>query len=82
MFELQFFGLPEELHVLGIGTRPAALDVVDSEFVQAPCNAQLVQSGQLEAFTLGAVTQSGVIEKDGLGHLISVVLRGVKGAGG
>ena len=55
-------GSGEELVVLGVGARPAALDVVHAEAVEFPGDAQLVLDGQRDAFELAAVAQRGVVD--------------------
>ena len=58
----------EELRVLRVRTRPAALDVVDAELVQFPCDRELVVEGQRDTGALGAVAQRGVVDRDAIGH--------------
>ena len=55
---------PEELDVLGVGARVAALDVVDAEAVQQARNLELVLDREREPFALGAVAQGGVEQLD------------------
>ena len=54
-FSLSSLAALEELRVLGIGARPAALDVVDAQLVQLPGDMQLVHHREGNAFALGAV---------------------------
>ena len=56
--------LLEELDVLGVRARPAALDVVDAEGVEPLGDAQLVGDREGDAFALGAVAQGGVVDFD------------------
>ena len=55
-------GAAEELGVLGVGTRPAALDVADTQPVELPGDRQLVRDRGVEALLLHAVTQGGVVD--------------------
>ena len=57
----------EELDVLGVGARPAALDEVDAEDVELLGDAQLVLDGGGDAFDLEAVAKRGVEDLDRLG---------------
>ena len=59
-------GPPEELVVLGVGARPAALDVVDAQPVELLGDAQLVVDGEGDALQLAAVAEGGVEDLDGL----------------
>src|SRR5208283_5651610 len=52
----------KKIAVLGIGARPAALDIMDPELRQLPGDADLVGQGQGEIFRLGAVPQGGVVD--------------------
>ena len=59
----------EELGVLGVRARPTAFDKGYTQFVEFACNADLVGAGKRDAFALGAVTQSGVVDLDhGFSH--------------
>ena len=62
--QLQRARAPEELGVLGVGGRPAALDVVDAEGVEQPRDAELVLDGEAQALALRAVAQRGVEQPD------------------
>jgi hypothetical protein len=55
-------------YVLGIRARPAALDVVEPELVQAARDLDLVRQREDQAFALGAVAQSRVVENDLVAH--------------
>ena len=55
-------GAAEELGVLGVGPRPAALDVAHAEAVELLGDAQLVGDREVEALLLGAVAQGGVVD--------------------
>jgi hypothetical protein len=64
-------GPPEELGVLGVGARPTALDVADTEPVQLPGDVQLVRDREVETLLLRAVAQGGVVDVErvrGAGH--------------
>ena len=52
----------EELGVLGVRARPAALDVADPEPVELLGDAQLVGDREVEPLLLGAVAQRGVVD--------------------
>ncbi len=60
----------EELDVLRVGARPAALDVVHAEVVELLGNAQLVVDRGRHAFHLQAVAQGGVEHFDGAGFRV------------
>ena len=63
--EGQLRGEPtEELGVLWIGTRPAALDVGHAEVVELLGHLDLVLDGQRKTLLLGAVTQDRVEDVD------------------
>ena len=55
-------GAAEELGVLGVGARPAALDVADAEVVEVPRDGQLVGDGEGEPLLLRAVAQGRVVD--------------------
>ena len=57
-------GAGEELDVLGVGARPAALDEVDAEDVELLGDAQLVLDRGRDALDLEAVAQGGVEDLD------------------
>jgi hypothetical protein len=57
-----FTGATEELGVLGVGARPAALDVAHAEAVELAGDAQLVGDAEVETLLLGAVAQGGVVD--------------------
>jgi hypothetical protein len=52
----------EELGVLGVGARPAALDVVDAEAVEQGGDLELVLDGEAQALALGPVAQRRIEE--------------------
>ena len=54
----------EELLVLRVRARPAALDVVDAELVQPPSDLQLVLQRQRDPGALAAVAQGAVVDRD------------------
>ena len=53
---------PEELGVLGVRARPAALDEPDAEVVEVPRDGQLVGDREVEPLLLGAVAQRRVVD--------------------
>ena len=55
-------GAAEELGVLGVRARPAALDVADAEPVELARDRQLVGDGEVEPLLLGAVAQRRVVD--------------------
>ena len=57
----------EELGVLGVGARPAALDEAHAEVVQVPGDGQLVVDRQHHALALRAVAQGRVVDVEGVG---------------
>jgi hypothetical protein len=54
----------EKLDVLRIGPGPAALDVVDAEFVQPLGHAQFVLHAERNTRPLRAITQGRVVNGD------------------
>ena len=63
--QLQLGGGPgEELDVLRVGARPAALDELDAEVVELLGDAQLVLDGRRDALDLQAVAQGRVEDLD------------------
>src|SRR5262245_58348205 len=69
--------LREELDVLGVRARPAALDEREAELVEHPGDAQLVGQGERDVLAMGAVAKGRVVEGDGeVGHR-----RGPRGTG-
>ncbi len=50
----------EELLVLGVGAGPAALNVIDTEFVELLGDDEFVGDGEGDGFTLRAVPERGV----------------------
>ena len=78
--ELAGGGPAEELLVLGVGARPAALDVLDTEVVELLGDPQLVVDGERQALLLAAVPQGGVVDVDRVGQLPRQAV-GVGGAG-
>ena len=54
----------EELGVLGVGARPAALDVTDAETVELARDRQLVGDREVEPLLLRAVAQGGVVDME------------------
>ena len=55
----------EEVDVLGVRARPAALDVGHAVLVEHPGDAQLVGEGEGDVLALGAVAEGRVVERDG-----------------
>lgn len=51
-----------------IGAGPAALNVIHAQIIQLAGDADLVRRAQIDVFTLRAVPQRGIIEKDFGGH--------------
>ena len=62
MLELEGFSGLEKLHIFRVRARPTALDVIHTELVEALRNAQLVETGELEALALSAVAQGSVVD--------------------
>ncbi len=68
------WGGREEVAVGRIGTRPAALDVVDPEGVESGSDLLLLGRRKLDALRLLAVAQGGVEEEKAVaGHGVSTV---------
>jgi hypothetical protein len=59
----------EELLVLGVGTRPPALDELDAEMVELLGHSQLVVHRERQPLLLTAVSKGGVVDVDGFGKL-------------
>lgn len=57
-------GLLEELQVLRIGTRPAALDVMNPELIEPLRDPQLVGEREIDALALGTIPERGVVDFD------------------
>ena len=55
-------GAAEELGVLRVRARPAALDVAHAEPVELPGDRELVGDREVEPLLLGAVAQGGVVD--------------------
>jgi hypothetical protein len=60
----------EELGVLGVGARPAALDEADAELVEVARDGELVRDGEVEPLLLGAIAQRGVVDVQ-VGHRLA-----------
>ena len=54
----------EKPRIPGIGTRPAALDVMDAEVVQLERDTDLVFHGEREVFGLSTVSKRGIVNLD------------------
>ena len=63
--QLQLLDLGEVGLVLGVGARPAAFDVGDSEPVEGFGEGELVRQAEVDALALRAVTQGGVVDLQG-----------------
>ena len=64
MFQRQRNNLLKVFRILGIRQWIAALDEIDAQFVQLLRDEQLVLEGEVDAFALAAVSQSGVVDFD------------------
>src|ERR1700735_4432854 len=64
MLQLQAARLPEELFVFGIGTRPSAFNVINTELIEFPGNQDLVLDRKRDGFPLRAVPESGIESVD------------------
>ena len=62
VLEFELLGFAKKLDVLLVGARPAALDVVHAEGVEPLRDAKFVGQGKVDAFTLRAVAERGVVE--------------------
>ena len=58
-------GAAEELGVLRVRARPAALDVADTQVVELLGDGELVGDGEVETLLLRAVAQGGVVHVEG-----------------
>ena len=67
VLEVEFLRLAEELDVLLVGAGPSPLDIVHAEGVEPLGDAEFIGEGEVDAFTLGAIAESGVVEGDGVG---------------
>ena len=61
----------EELGVLGVGSRPAALDEADAQRVEVAGDRQLVGDRQRHPLALGAVAQRRVVDVKSVGRHLS-----------
>jgi hypothetical protein len=68
VFQLQLAGPAEELDVLGVGARVAALDEVNAEPIQHARDLQLVLDREGEALALCSVPKRRVEQMDLHGH--------------
>src|SRR5450759_3861684 len=73
-------GRREEVHILGIRARPAALDVSEAKLVQPPSDLYLCRKRDEQAFTLGAVTQGRGVENYSVAHRGPTCERGCSAA--
>ena len=55
---------PEEVAILVVGTRPAALDEGNADLVQPLRDAELILQREGYALALGAIAQGGVVDVD------------------
>ena len=60
MLQLQTARLLEEFFVFGIGTRPSAFNVVNTELIEFPGNEDFVIDRERDGFALRAVPKSGI----------------------
>ena len=58
------FGQIEKAHIPGIGSGPPALDVVDPHFIQPHGDLDFLIRREGDVFSLGAVSQGGIVDKD------------------
>src|SRR5262249_13431953 len=63
----------EEAQVLGVGSWPSPLDVVDAEGVEPLGDADLVLHGERDALALGAVAEGSVVDLDLPGHETAII---------
>lgn len=64
MFEVQFVRAHEKFTVLRIRTRPAALNVIDAQFVELLRDQELVVRGKADGLALATVPHYGIESKD------------------
>jgi len=57
-------GLLEEFKIFGIRTGPTAFHIMHAELIQPLSDAELIGQGEVDAFGLGAVTESGIVDFD------------------
>ena len=68
----------EEVGVLGVRARPAALDEPHAQVVDLPRNRQLVRDREVQPLLLRTVAQGGVVDvKQVAGHALAPFLRGL-----
>jgi len=60
--------LGEEVHVLRVGARPAAFNVIDAKGVEALGNTNLVSAGKIDSFALRPVTERRIVDVDFSAH--------------
>ena len=68
VLELQALGAGEKFLVFGVGTGPAAFDIVDAEFIQFLGDGDFVVNGEGDGFALSAVAKRRVKSLDA--HII------------
>ena len=64
VFQRDVLDGPEEVYVLGIGTGPAAFQVIKAQFIELLGNAHLIVNRKRHPASLGAVAQGCVINQD------------------
>ena len=57
-------GLVKVADILGVGAGPAALDIINAQFIQQARDMQLVGQGKGDALALAAIAQGGVVDGD------------------
>ena len=82
MLPAELAGRREELDVLGVGARPAALDEREAVLVEHARDAQLVGERERDVLALGAVAEGRVVEDDRSGRWSSSVKGPVGPCGG
>jgi hypothetical protein len=60
MLQPQALRFSEELAVTGIGTRPSAFNIINTQLIQFPRNEDFVIDGERDGFALRAVAESGI----------------------
>jgi len=61
VLELNVLGQLEKTHVLGIGTRPASLDIGEPHLIQTIGNAQLFLGSEIDLFSLRTIPEGGIV---------------------
>src|SRR5215831_8171784 len=60
MIQTHVFGACEKFLIARVRARPSALNVINTQLVQFPCNEDFVVHGERDGFALRAIPESGI----------------------